>query len=103
MADAIEPVDEAEEVEVVDIYEEVEMGNYENVQYYGYLLFGGQEEEHTFIFDTGSAQLWVPSTDCRTCHTTNLYNKEDSPYYERVSNERKVLNYEVGSAEGYYS
>ena len=85
------------------------LSNYANMQYYGSLYFGSNEAEHEFIFDTGSAWLWVPSTACQSskvlqqCHTTNLYDAESSETFQKLRYERKKLVYEKGFAEGYIS
>lgn len=41
--------------------------NYEDVQYYSDLYIGSKMEKFTFIFDTGSEWLWVPSNLCTNC------------------------------------
>jgi len=40
------------------------MGNLSNLQYYGTLRIGSNQEEHTFIFDTGSPWLWIANEAC---------------------------------------
>lgn len=54
--------------------------NHQNVQYFAEFSIGGQEVAG--IFDTGSSQLLVRSTDCASCaHPTPPYdNKKSSTY-----------------------
>ena len=76
------------------------IGNYQNVQYFGKLAIGSNQEEHEFIFDTGSPWLWIANENCISCHTSKLYNTRLSTTYEQLR-ERKELRYETGSAAGY--
>lgn len=77
------------------------MGNYKNSQYYGTLYVGSEKAPHEFIFDTGSPWLWVATTDCKDCHTTELFDTDSSNSFDRLSDEKKKILYETGSVQGY--
>ena len=40
---------------------EKDLDNFSDAQYYSTLYLGSNQDEFTFIFDTGSEWLWVPS------------------------------------------
>ena len=85
-------------------YDAFKITNYMNAQYHGSLSFGSELETHEFIFDTGSPWLWVASTGCASsCHTTDIFNKDESTTFKRLSNKRKELYYETGYASGFVS
>jgi hypothetical protein len=56
--------------------------NFQNVQYYGDFMLGGQKIQG--IFDTGSFELLVRSSRCKSCaHPTSPYDRSLSGTYEK--------------------
>jgi len=79
----------------------VPISDYQNAQFYGPIKIGGQ----TFkvIFDTGSANVWVPGKKCGflTCWAHPRFHEEKSKTFERDGREYKV-QYGSGPVEGVF-
>ena len=85
-----------------NLYEhEVLIDNIYNYQYIGKLWIGSHMQEMTFIFDTGSAWTWIPSSDCPT------YECPNNHYFYQMSedflntDQIEIVNYGMGSIEGF--
>jgi hypothetical protein len=79
-----------------------------DVEYYGNITVGTPPQGFSVIFDTGSANLWVPSTDCNdfntspACATHNRYNHSQSSTYV-ANGQIYILPYGSGTVVGYLS
>mmetsp|Transcript_777 Transcript_777/g.760 ORF Transcript_777/g.760 Transcript_777/m.760 type:complete len:332 (+) Transcript_777:60-1055(+) len=58
----------------------ITLQNNQDAAYTGKLSLGGNKEEHTFFFDTGSPWLWVALDDCTSCNWpgVNPYTPDSS-------------------------
>ncbi|KAK1687202.1 hypothetical protein QYE76_048050 [Lolium multiflorum] len=79
--------------------------NYQNAQYYGEVGIGMPPQNFTVIFDTGSSNLWVPSSECyssTSCHLHKSYTASRSSTYTKKG-KRVSIHYKTGAIAGYIS
>ncbi|XP_032496057.1 pregnancy-associated glycoprotein 2-like [Phocoena sinus] len=76
--------------------------NYLDVAYVGNISIGTPPQQFKVVFDTGSADLWVPSTYCdsRPCYTHNVFNPHVSTTF-RLSGMPVDLTYGSGRMVGF--
>ncbi|KAK1666240.1 hypothetical protein QYE76_054399 [Lolium multiflorum] len=83
----------------------VTLKNYLNAQYYGEVGIGTPPQNFTVIFDTGSSNLWVPSSECyssNACHLHKSYIASRSSTYTKKG-KRVSIHYRTGAIAGYIS
>ncbi|ALC46285.1 CG5860, partial [Drosophila busckii] len=85
---------------------QLQLATQHNIEYYGEIGMGTPAQRFKVLFDTGSANTWLPSSSCPTtdiaCQRHKQYNSQQSSSY--VANGSKFsLAYGAGMVSGYLS
>ncbi|KAF7695347.1 pepsin A-like [Silurus meridionalis] len=78
------------------------MTNDADLSYYGVISIGTPPQSFQVIFDSGSANLWVPSVYCssQACQNHNKFNPTQSSTFQ-TRNQALSIQYGTGSMTGY--
>ncbi|KAK6796486.1 hypothetical protein RDI58_004187 [Solanum bulbocastanum] len=83
----------------------VALKNYMDAQYFGEIGVGTPPQKFTVIFDTGSSNLWVPSSKCYfsvPCFFHAKYKSSLSSTYKK-NGESAAIQYGSGAISGFFS
>ncbi|KAH9733832.1 retrotransposon protein SINE subclass [Citrus sinensis] len=79
--------------------------NFMDAQYFGEIGIGSPPQNFSVIFDTGSSNLWVPSSKCYfsiSCYFHSRYKSRKSNTYTEIGKSCEI-NYGSGSISGFFS
>jgi cathepsin D len=82
----------------------IPLTDYEEAQFYGSITLGTPQQPFIVVFDTGSSNLWIPSSKCTApaCIIHHRYNSAKSSTY--VANGKPLnITYGSGSMTGFLS
>mmetsp|Transcript_8971 Transcript_8971/g.11880 ORF Transcript_8971/g.11880 Transcript_8971/m.11880 type:complete len:389 (-) Transcript_8971:294-1460(-) len=82
---------------------DIVINDYMNAQYYGVISLGTPAQDFEVVFDTGSSNLWVPSSQCwLSCGFHSKYHSGNSLTYDEDGTDFDIM-YGSGPVKGFFS
>eukprot|EP00300_Choanocystis_sp_HF-7_P027151 c32221_g1_i1.p1 GENE.c32221_g1_i1~~c32221_g1_i1.p1 ORF type:complete len:405 (+),score=95.71 c32221_g1_i1:48-1217(+) len=80
----------------------IPISDYGDAQYYGIISAGTPKQNFSVIFDTGSSNLWLPSSQCAKCGSHPRYQSGKSSTYHANGTQFRI-EYGSGPVAGFLS
>lgn len=82
-------------------YQRIQLRNSDSPSYYGIIYIGDPPQKFYVMFDTGSAELWVPSVDCEEaeCFWRYKFDPKESDTFESLELPF-IIRYVKGTVSG---
>ncbi|KAI7745969.1 hypothetical protein M8C21_020569 [Ambrosia artemisiifolia] len=94
-----------DDLQVTGRYDIVALKNYQDVQYFGEIGIGTPPQSFNVIFDMGSTDLWIPSSECLSsvsCSLHSQYKSSESSTY-KMNGKHVAIDYGSGLVSGHFS
>lgn len=79
----------------------IPLQDFMNAQYFGLVGIGSPSQSFEVIFDTGSSNFWVPSSQCNSCNHAKYDHARSSTYKKNGTD--FAIRYGSGSLSGFVS
>lgn len=76
--------------------------SFHQAQYYGEISVGTPGQKFNVIFDTGSSNTWIPSSECTNCGSHPTFSSSKSGTHQKNGTEFKIV-YGSGPVSGFMS